>query len=736
MNKLLLIASAYERQFAPLLSPLLAGKFSVAAVFKPKSSAQEIQYLIERSEAKGIICACEETLPFILKEVVGFRHPLNKNGSKKKLKLDDYAGSFFRAFGVDVLVVNPLDQLHTMPEAQFIFKRFLSKFTDPQKWYAPLQFTWEVWEPRNSAKLLELFETATLISIDIETFRDDPVRKIRSVGYCGLISQNGELLSHTVVIPYENILAVDFVRKMNSLSAPKIMQGGIYDNAYFLRFNSPVHNYIFDTLHLFHCWYSELPKSLDFLGAFFLREIMFWKDDAAGSQLNALEYNARDCWVTLHVFAAMLLEAPAYAKTNYLIEFPLVFPCLNMELDGLRVDEKKFDESALELAKEVSESRARLQNWFGALYNPNSSPQNKRLLKVLGVPNPDSADADALLACSTLGPLQTRLMAELLSYKKKAKLLSTYFVKEKFWNGRLHYRLDPGGTETGRLASSESSFWCGLQIQNIPRGKVVKSYIISDEGWIFGENDAAQSESRCTAYASGCTALIAAVESPRDFHKTNASAFFGVPYEEISDALRTLSKRVNHGANYNMGPLVLLATMGPENVLKAQRLLGLSPKLSLKQVCEYLLNTFAKTYPEVKGEWYTDIKFQIARTRTLVSPLGWTRYFFGDPTRSKPALNAAVAHGPQNLSVQLINKSLYAIWLETLYGELRGKIRLKAQVHDSIFYEYRIENPEVPAIISKMMIQPVEVTDTKGVTRTMIIPNDCNMGGLSWSQLK
>ena len=48
-------------------------------------------------------------------------------------------------------------------------------------------------------------------------------------------------------------------------------------------------------------------------------------------------------------------------------------------------------------------------------------------------------------------------------------------------------------------------------------------------------------------------------------------------------------------------------------------------------------------------------------TKKLVSPLGWTRYFFNDPRASKPALNSAVAHSPQNLSVSIINKVLYDI---------------------------------------------------------------------------
>ena len=121
-------------------------------------------------------------------------------------------------------------------------------------------------------------------------------------------------------------------------------------------------------------------------------------------------------------------------------------------------------------------------------------------------------------------------------------------------------------------------------------------------------------------------------------------------------------------------------------------------------------------------------------TKKLVSPLGWTRYFFSDPRANKPALNSAVAHSPQNLSVSIINKVLYDIWHRTVYGELRGKVRLKAQIHDSILYCYNTEDS--PAAISKLMQYPAKVVDCKGVERTMLIPNDCAAGGERWSQLK
>lgn len=537
-----------------------------------------------------------------------------------------------------------------------------------------------------------------------------------------------------MVVPFKDMLALDFCRKLNASAPPKIFQNGLYDNLYFLRWNIPVHNWLYDTQHLFHSWYSELPKRLDFITAFAVRDIRYWKDDSAGGEFELFEYNARDCWATMNAWCSLMLEVPDWAITNYLQEFPMVFPCLHMEADGLSLDHEKFLAAKAEAEAKLEVQKKKLEAWFGESFNPGSSDQCKRLLKVLGMGDVESADAKAMNACAAVHPFNELIVSAILAYRKQAKLLSTYFVWEKFWNGRLYYKLNPAGTDTGRLASSESSFWCGLQIQNIPQGPAVKSWIVADKGWLLAENDYSQSEARCVGYLSGCTALINLVESDKDFHKYNASAFFGVPYEQIDKPLRDLAKRVNHGSAYNMGASVLLDTMGPKKVAEARILLKLPAKWTLIQVCQHLLRTYELTYPEVKKDWYDELKRTIKMTKKLVSPLGWTRYFFADPASSKPALNAAVAHSPQNLSVSIINRVFYSVWWETMYGKLRGKVRVKAQIHDSILYCYNTEDS--PKVVGELMQYPAQITDCHGTTRTMVIPNDCGYGGVQWSQLK
>lgn len=260
--------------------------------------------------------------------------------------------------------------------------------------------------------------------------------------------------------------------------------------------------------------------------------------------------------------------------------------------------------------------------------------------------------------------------------------------------------------------------------------------------FFFCELDNEQSESRCTAYLSGDENLISAVESDKDFHAINIERFFGVPYNQVigpngeilDKELRDLSKRVNHGANYNMGPAVLLQTMGEENVDRAKTLLKLSKHWTRLMVTEYLLDLYAKAYPEVKTLWYSAVKENIRTTQRLVSPMGWTRFCFGNPDKNKHDLNAYVAHPPQNLSVSIINEGF-----KDLFWNVQTKnpkdFRLKAQIHDSIFCQIRIGKENLIEEARKICIHPVPVTDCKGKTRIMTIPVAAKVGP-NWKDMK
>jgi DNA polymerase I-like protein with 3'-5' exonuclease and polymerase domains len=714
----------------------------------------EIEGKCQKAGVSGIVCSNQEFLQKLLYAQADFLPPNNRRG----VTLDDYQGSLLYTpnLRLPVVFINPLMNLITVPCAQAAATRFVSKLTKPESFYKATKFTWVLATPEILEEYYSRWEKeAALISCDIETPIDNPYRTVNCVGYCAYFPQ-----THTtecLVIPFDSLYNLAWIRKFNLLPQGKVFQNGLYDNLYFQRFDAAVYAWLHDTQHLFHSMYSEFPKRLDFITAYALRDIRYWKDDGkSGNLQDYYRYNAKDCWATLNSYLALLLLAEPYAIRNYLKEFPLVFPCHHAELEGLKIDSERMATVKAQKEQSVTVREADFQKLIAAPnFNLNSPAQVKNLFKVLGVGGLPTTGAADMLKAQAAHPLNNRVLSELVAIKKEKKLLSTYFVDGKFWNGRLYYKLNPAGTDTGRLASSESSFWCGLQIQNIPRGDSVKQCIIADPGWLLCEIDKAQSEARCVAYLSGEEALIELVESSHDYHSWNASAFFGVPYEMIYDEanhkqlnkqLRDLAKRTNHGANYNMGEGVMLDTMGPKAVSSAKVTLGL--KGTLRQVCRHLLDVYERTYPKVKGLWYDSIIKEVSLTGRIVSARGWTRIFFGRPSRqNKPMLNAAVAHPPQNLSVDIINEEFYNVWRASVYNSyykdgveiqmpLRNVIRIKAQIHDSIFFQYRQDRPDAPKIVESIMDTRVQIKGADGVTRTMFIPSDISAGKIRWSELK
>lgn len=776
-TRLLHLGTAGEDEYSWRLNNAAAGQ---QVAWKQRLSLPatiaELEFQCKAHKIDGVVCTSQPFLEKLLLAQSDFTMPTKKVG----VTLDDYQGSILKTprEGIEVVFLNPLRNLVTQSHATPAAKRFISKLSQPHKWWKQTPFTWELYNLATVERIYDHWNAlSAIISIDIETIRDDPLRRISCVGFAAYFPDTHT--SQCIVIPVNDMMQHHWIQKFCSLPQGKILQNGLYDNLYLLRWNIIVHNWLHDTQHMFHSWYSEYPKRLDFITAYCVRNVRYWKDDGkTGSLEDYYRYNAQDCWATLNSYLSMLSEVPEYVFNNYVAEFPLVFPCLTCELEGIKVDMERLATVKLAKENEVEQKTIDFQTMIAAPgFNVNSSQQVKKLFTVLGVGSlPDTAAASMLKAQASTA-FNGRILGEVTSIRKARKLVSTYFKPEKFWNGRCYYKLNPAGTDTGRLASSESSFWCGLQIQNIPRGDAVKQFLVADSGWLFCEIDKAQSEARCVGYLSGEEALIQLVESSHDYHSWNAAAFFGIDYDKIYDeangkqldkTIRDLAKKTNHGANYNMGAWMMLNTMGPKNVSIAK--IKLKLRKSLIDVCQFLLDRYSATYPRVKGAWYDGIIKEVEVTGRLTSALGWVRIIFGKPNKmNKLALNAAVAHPPQNLSVALINLEFYNIWRSQIHGnyykhstediargwftsrdriekvrvlrkvDLRGIVRIKAQIHDSNFFQYRegAAYAHIPELVrSEFMDTRISVRDSTGVSRSMFIPSDISAGKVRWSELK
>lgn len=679
---------------------------------------------------------------------------------------EDNLGYVFERDGIRCLLLPSLDRIYKETHMKWLINHWLCKLSNPECFVRADPFSYTKFHAADTELWFERMNSpqAVVSAFDIETKREGLL--ITSCAFTVLMLEGKQLKSYSTVIDLMSAAThqenMDAMRYLLRTNVPKLMHNGRYDCSYLLRFNAAPVAYMFDTYHMQHCLYPELAKTLAFCTQQYVLGIRYWKEM---SGYNKLEYNARDTHATAWSWMGMLRhikwQRADYALRNFRIEFPKVFPCIQVGLEGLQIDEaKRLELRAIEVEKQQTALRRLRHILRQPKFNPASPVHTLNLLHALGYKEAKASDKKTMQHFAERGEIESFIVRLIQAYRNATKAIGTYYDVELL-NGLLMFSLDPAGTETGRMASKESNFWCGTQIQNIPA--YAKPMIKASKGWLLGSVDGSQAESRCTAYISGDAQLIYNVENSPDFHCTNCSLFFGIPFDELYSVggycewpykgkvfdeygnpvdvpsihvlrkdIRNVGKRVNHGANYNMGAYVLWETMGDREVFRAAKLLDLPKYYTALQITATLLRCFNNTYPDIKGKWYPAVVDEVETTGKLVGYTGWTRRTFLKPSRSKPEINSCVAHPPQSLSVMCVNEAFLAAWKRQI-TDWNGRFRIRMQVHDELVYMHRPNDDELNYEVAKLFMANSTVRTKHG---TMVIPCEPKFNATNWGELK
>lgn len=690
--------------------------------------------------------------------------------------LDDWRGSLLN-FSVPTIVGNSLKHTHSIPYGAFLLEKDLRRFhrlevENPEFSYTVLESVSQfpaAFKVLSSAEFLSYdIETKTINVTDTEESHIAGDTIITCCAWTAVLA-NREL--RTFVLPLVSFLsihwntdgeyadAIRFLQQVNSLEIPKVMHNGMYDCTHSIIYRAFPNYWVLDTMAMAHSEFSELPKDLSFVASITLPDYCQWKAEAqeaskSGDIQRYWAYNAKDTFTTARICLHYLDKLPAYARKNYQSQFKLVYPSIYCNFEGFLINQ----ETRLTLReKETIRVEGSLKSLQTMLADKNFNPSSPKqvasyIYDVLGAVDPGigskknsegrkvkisrGTNEKNLSSVGNQHPILLKITASIITYREARKAISTYldFLQK---NSRLLYSLNPFGTDTGRMACQSSSLWCGTQIQNIP--PYAKPMLVADEGFTLFEIDNSQSEARCTAYLAQDTKLIAALEDPtKDFYTSLGTLFFGIPYEKVTKELRNkILKKIVHGTNYMMGAGTFVENAGTQNLIDASpslgvkiSLLAIPPKdsISIKQFAQQLLDSYHIPFFRVKL-WYQEVKHEIVTTKVLKSPLGHIRYFFGDVQKNHQVFNSAVAHAPQNLSVSILNIGLWKVW--QLVKESEGKLRIKAQIHDSVLGQIRTDCLEeiLPEVVERMK-NPVKIHG-----RLLVIPVDCKIG-TSWGEME
>lgn len=399
------------------------------------------------------------------------------------------------------------------------------------------------------------------------------------------------------------------------------------------------------------------------------------------------------------------------------IEMPFLKCVMEIEMNGMLVNQEKAERLRLELAETATQLEIKLLDILGAKYwlqttfpdmkmvvksdiNLGSPNQIRQILfQDLGLPATEKTETGALsTGVKVLESLkgQHPFVDTLLEYRVVQKLRAAFFEPLSSFidsDGRVRSHYNDTGTKTGRLSSSSPN------MQQLPRPRKgfpnTRSCFVPQPGYVFISSDYSGQEIRVLAHLSQDDTMLEALRKGKDLHLTTANQFYelGIPDEELyethpqfkvhkktHDLIRTRAKTVTFGIAYGK------SAFGFAKDFKVS-----------EEEAQRLLDKYFNGFPRVKNA--------IDQCQRTVKQRGYVSSMFGRKRHFNPAPNGfypkAAFREAFNFTIQSPSADmirLAAIATRKLsQNNPKWDLRMVATIHDENVYEVREEFAEEAA---------------------------------------
>jgi len=377
------------------------------------------------------------------------------------------------------------------------------------------------------------------------------------------------------------------------------------------------------------------------------------------------------------------------------IELPLVPVLADMEIAGVRIDDKALDEAANTLRTRLEEIERKVYDLVGEEFNIGSPAQVGEILF-------DKLQLDPKAKKTKTGQYSTSedileklilkhpVVALILEYRQLKKLLSTYLtaLPEAInpATGKVHTNYNQTVTATGRISSSYPN------LQNIPvreaLGREIRRAFIPDEGHLFLSADYSQIELRLVADFSHDEIMLDAFRHGEDIHAITAAKIYHKNPEDVTSDERRHAKTANFGILYGISAF------------------GLSQRLGIpRQESKVLIDNYFATFPTIRKYMQDSIEYarehgyvitRMGRKRRLPDILSKNPVVRGYAERN--AINAPV----QGSAADIIKKAMVDIFAEM--RRLGMKSKMIMQVHDELNFDVvPDELPQLQELVARLM---------------------------------
>ena len=411
----------------------------------------------------------------------------------------------------------------------------------------------------------------------------------------------------------------------------------------------------------------------------------------------ATRYAAEDADITFRLWK-LLKPMLALEKTSSVyeaIERPLASIIMNMEKNGVCIDESILKKLSIKFENDISKIENECFKIVGNEFNLGSPKQIGEILfdklKIKGGKKTPSGawstDAETLNFLASSGNTLPRL---LLEWRGLSKLKSTYtdalptFVNKK--TKRIHTSYSMSSTSTGRLSSSDPN------LQNIPiknsEGRMIRSAFIADKGYSLISADYSQIELRIIAHISDDHNLKDAFRNDIDIHSLTASEVFGIPLKNMDQDTRRKAKAINFGIIYG------ISAFGLSNQLDISR----------SEASDYIRSYFEK-FPSIKD--YMETTKEFAKENGYVKTLFGRKCIIDESINRGPGGKAFMERAAINAPIQgtaadIIKRAM--IKIPKCFEKENLKTKMIMQVHDELIFETKDgEIEKTLAIVIKEM---------------------------------
>jgi len=463
--------------------------------------------------------------------------------------------------------------------------------------------------------------------------------------------------------------------------------------------NIEIEGLYFDSLLAAYILDSSLSNNLDQIMHYFGADISSKKDESMSLFDNSNPEKAVKVAYFSKKIANKALEDLAKVNSQQLyqqVEIPLATVLAEMEIEGFPLHRDVLEEMGEDFKKKLNISKDKIYEIVGEEFNIDSPKQVADILfNKLGLPDlkKGSTSVEVLKELKDKHPV----IEEILTYRKYAKLLSTYvtgLISQIHDDGKIHAMFNQALTTTGRLSSSEPN------LQNISvrdeEGKLIrKAFYFEDNNWSILSLDYSQIELRILASLSKCKKLQDVFASGEDIHAATAKHVFRAENPTANERRR--AKAVNFGIIYG------ISDWGLSEQIEC-------PVYEAKQI----INDFYNAYPEI-AMYFQNIANEVTENCYVTTLLGRRRYLreIKDANYQvrefarRAAMNAPI----QGTAADLIKIAM--IKVNNALKEKNLKSKLICQIHDELLLKVSEDEKDIVLPLVKEIMENALVLDTK-----------------------